>query len=89
MQIQLDDLIQRMEDVKEFINVEYQLYPSASGTLFAGSMGGVPHGSSFQLYFVRNNGTKLDIISLLPAYMGGSHSFARYRDIELDDAGTV
>lgn len=61
MQIQLDDLIQRMEDVKEFINVEYQLYPSASGTLFAGSMGGVPHGSSFQLYFVRNNGTKLDI----------------------------
>lgn len=71
MQIQLDDLIQRMEDVKEFINVEYQLYPSASGTLFAGSMGGVPHGSSFQLYFVRNNGTKLDIISLLPAYRVG------------------
>ena len=50
---------------------------------------GDPNGSRFQLYFVRNNGTKLDIISLLPAYMGGSHSFARYRDIELDDAGTV
>lgn len=89
LQIQLNQMIQQMEDVKDFLSVEYQLYPRASGTLFAGSMGGTPHGSSYQLVFVRNNGTKIDILGLLPAYVGGSYFFARCRDIELDEAGTV
>lgn len=87
MQARLDQLIASVEEWNRITGGEastYKLYPGSLGTVFAGRKAGVLHGGGVELFFVRTDGTTLDILNLLPSYFMYGANYASPSHIQVN-----
>ena len=81
------ELKKNVDDWKEIggAGSTFETIPSQLGTLVISTMTGTPHGTSRNMIFVKNDGTTVDILSLLPMSGFGPSFYANPRDIEIDE----
>ena len=92
VQIALQPMIDSLEAWKSSgPGTSYELYPTATGTLFVYRQTGTPHGVNEGMIFCRKDGTQLPIAGLLAdnGYAGSSvWHILQPRDVQVNDAGT-
>lgn len=89
VEIALAPLIQNLEDwrLSAGAGSYYETYPCKTGTLLVTTYTGTPHGSSTDMLFVKKNGDRISVNSLLPHYVWGSGYYLKPREIDIDEPG--
>ncbi len=87
------DLVQYAVEQKEqqlkdaWLTYDFQCYPGPGGTAMVYNQYGTPHGGSCHMIYVAENGSRLQIETLLPAYGFGQFTYFQPREVQFDQSG--